>query len=683
MTGRRFLAPADAACIIRRMRWLWTTAALLCFSSCSFFGTIFFGAGGALLQSKDVLSKVNTATPEAPNFPELHEDIASDVHDGLADAYFHPDWAEHVLGASNAVDELLEALVCIDKNPFDADAQRGCLESLYTDLHLAPPPKVPTTPIDPSTQKQWRSEMDVVRLQVNLRDTLGQVLVRYKTTQLAPISKEEIELRTGIGQGLTRVVSYLKHRRIQRLPKRPITTWVMGGGAANGAYSAGAAWWLLHQLDRCKTDAEKRIQACMARHCPTEEQRRIADSCLEDRVDIVAGASTGSLIGILTKDYFVGGEDRRAHALRLLEDSYGCKVNSDLYCTTSSSLLDLLQGHETGMMWFNGIVRLVKDNIDAKTFRSRTEYFASTVDLRSGLVHQLSSEDPLDMASLQALHEAVIASVVEPAMSRPVGSVNRRPGFYIDGGVRSGLPLLAPLRRGAERAVVFVNAPIEPAPRGSGPNNAVDALFRSLDLFTHQTIVGELHDAENRAIAKQQHEALQCLDRLRFHDEGALTPAQRSIVWDHCEGLAESNVPPRVPAAEALASQQVHISAPVARPEESGVFRRAWLFEPHSIPEWLGKRGVDRKGLAAVGYEFNPEAMWKLFMFGAAVAQQRCTDVNAVMGWHLPANNPLGCADENELQRAIARTELRLRTQGCFLKRTDLKTCSDKDLEQP
>ena len=95
----------------------------------------------------------------------------------------------------------------------------------------------------------------------------------------------------------------------------------------------------------------------------------------------------------------------------------------------------------------------IDDHIDEPIWKSTPEYFASTVDVTSGRVYHLSSCDPRDVNRLANLKEAVLASIVEPAMSEAVPHVANVRGTLIDGGIRSGLPLTAPLMRGAERPI--------------------------------------------------------------------------------------------------------------------------------------------------------------------------------------------------------------------------------------
>ncbi len=225
----------------------------------------------------------------------------------------------------------------------------------------------------------------------------------------------------------------------------------MAGGAANGAFSAGAMWFLLQRLDACKKADEAALARCAEKGCSDEERRRLeTDSCAVDRLQMAAGASTGSLISLVAKDYFAEAAGRRQRALDRIFQSYTCSVNSDLYCTTDSNLKELTQGEAKGLVRFDGLDRLLRGYIDQYTLDSPTEYFSSTVDFRTGRTLHLSSKDPEDVDDVHDLRQAVLSSVVEPGLSEPIFRIGEKQGVFIDGGVRSGLPMLdaaAPGRR--------------------------------------------------------------------------------------------------------------------------------------------------------------------------------------------------------------------------------------------
>ena len=67
-----------------------------------------------------------------------------------------------------------------------------------------------------------------------------------------------------------------------------------------------------------------------------------------------------------------------------------------------------------------------------------------------------------------------------------------------------------------------------------------------------------------------------------------------------------------------------------------------------------------------------------MFQFGAAVAQQRCTDVNEVMGWHLPESSDDGCAEEGTLRTELDALQASIERGGCFALKNELQLCGDE-----
>src|SRR6185369_2708812 len=126
-----------------------------------------------------------------------------------------------------------------------------------------------------------------------------------------------------------------------------------------------------------------------------------------------------------------------------------------------------------------------------------------------------SSRDRRDVPDLTSFKEAVFASILQPALSEPLEKVGPNTGVLLDGSIRSGLPMAVPLSRGAERALVFVNAPLEPRPLSVTPPHALSMLFRTLELFAHQPIVGELAEAELALEVRREQERQVCMDRMR------------------------------------------------------------------------------------------------------------------------------------------------------------------------
>lgn len=680
---------------LRQLALVGTLAALL--SSC----------GLNSIRTKTLLTMVNTNTPQEPHFDPPRKEIADFVRIDLPDAYWNPACPNALMDPAQAVGPLAQALACAS-HAQGIDAEDACFHQLFDALHLprTPPPEARSAPA-------WAREQDVTRLETNLKQVIRDVVAHYVTAHLKSVDANDPEIRAGLADGLAAFRDYQNNRQVARDRSRPVSAFVMSGGAAKGAYSAGAVWWLLSRLDACRTEAELRIAHACGRDPACIERLKAApeNACLGDKVDMVAGTSTGSMITLLVKDYFDPGQNRRRRALDKLVTSYTCSVNSDLYCVVDAGLGDLGlddDGKARGVVRFDGIAKSLDEYVDQRMLQTPTEYFASTVEFQSGNTYHLSSADRREVPDVDALKQSALASIVEPILAEPQANVGHLRGTLVDGGVRSGLPLSTPLARGAERAVVFVNGPLEPTPLNTPPQNALNIGMRMIDLFAYQPIVGELHEAEYRVSVKRSLEYERCLERLASPPASPQDTVPRACLYDNvpARALAVPLVMRAEPPASHLgehmsAAQDVEMhqlcagevwpsdgrstssgaqsgpEALTAFPHEvSRTYRSTWLFEPHELPAALTgsqsvEPGLTLQSLSAVGYEFDPKAMWQMFVLGAAVAQQRCPQLDDTLGWHLGG----WCGTVDNLRDSLA--PLRKRAQErCWTKDTkQLRDC--------
>lgn len=663
---------ARMACSVRMGALAVAAGCLL--SSCAWVETF------ALKQvhARDVLGALNTPAPVHPKFWSAEDEVAEVFRQSLPDAYFDASVPNQVLTRPQVGERVRNAVVCVG-NATSNDAVERCIDALLLHLGFEDPPNPAT--VSPSG---WMRELDTVRLQENLGAAVRAAAAYERTSRGLPIDQDAPAIERGALRGIAEALSYLGRRQgeIHRDHGKPITALVLSGGAANGAFSAGAVWWLLTNLKACEDDAAAKKAACQKNgHCTAEELLAIDQGCASDRLDMVAGASTGSLLAVLAKDFFahVPGDDRRQRALDELVRRYTCSTNGDLYCVVDKSLYDLAadQGTAKGLVRFDGIQQALDAYVKPQTFASHPEYFASTVDFRSGRSFHFSSLDPLDLPDVSAFKQAVLASLVEPAMSEPVPGVGKATGTFLDGGIRSGLPLWTPLQRGAERALVLVNNPLEPVPLQDPPANAGRIALRMLDLFTHQPIVSELHEAEEAVVLKRVGEYERCVERLAsLHPSNNESQAgmSRATSTKQIQDLCAGRVWPQAPIVTPRAV--VTQPGPPLVKSVPNAYQSAWLFEPVALPERIQELapGIRWEELAQVGYQFDPRAMWNLFALGAAVAQQRCGEVDAVLGWHLPAG-PGTCTDFEALERAL--TPIREHAeQVCWKRDNALRTCA-------
>lgn len=617
------------------------------------------------ISAKDILEQVNSPQAYDPPFATVDWEVEEIFRDNLPDAYWDVSTASAPLTRSGAPARIRDAIICAEQAHTGAEETK-CLEALYTDLQFPPPPKDPD-------EAAWARELDTIRMMENLGLAVRAAASFYHATQQPPITQDADKLLQGVTNGISGALAYQKVRKVQRHRERPVSALVMSGGAANGAYSAGATWYLLHRLNACKADAEALKAKCAQGGCTADQLRSVDQGCLNDRVDMVAGTSAGSLITLLVKDYFTEQENRRQRAMDMLLSSYTCSVNSDLYCVNDTNLYDLVDpsGRSKGLVRFDGIQKKLDDYVDETTFRSPTEYFASSVDYTSGRILHASSADPHDVPSVVDLRRSAVASIVEPAMAEPVDSVGQFHGTLVDGGVRSGLPMTTPLMRGAERAVVFVNSPLEATPLDKDPQNAGVILSRTLDLFSHQPIVGELHQAENQLVVKRISEFGRCHDR-----NAQATWIKDQSIDDLCSAAAWPKLPP--PVLIAPVPRQIITQAPPPLIKAiPNAYQGVWIFQHNVLPKDISllAPGASWRNLTQAGYQFDPKAMWTLFALGAIEAQEQCVEINRVLGWHLASGDQAGyCVTAEQLHTILEPLRERASTQ-CWTRKNEQRLC--------
>ncbi len=576
------------------------------------------------------------------------------AEDSLADVYDTPH-ALDALSVDGGAQALAEATRCVAQRQGAQTTDRACFACLFgvpaadagvACAHSLTFPTAPTTTDDAA----WKVERDVERVQHGLQ-RMVRAMAQTCTVLTGPGTAEESPLERAWARATQNLMTYQRDRPLSVHPNnRPVSAWVLSGGAANGAFSAGAVWWLLHLHQQC-------------------------EACRGDQVDLLSAASTGTLIAALTKNYFRAGAsaDDRQLALDDLVHGYTCSSNADLYCKQKVSLFDLLfndAAPKRGLIDFNGVRSLLTAKIGTldEAIRRAPEQFASTVDYQSGDVFHFSSAQ---IESKDAWAQALEASIVEPLAAEPVSAIGGRKGTWIDGGVRSGLPLMTPLRRGADRAVVFVNSPFESVPKPR-MKNAGEIIFRSIDLFSFQPLLGELAQAEQEKVLKRQGEKERCLDRLGFD-----TASDAAAIERRCSGERG----PRL-----LTAVRVRPSgAPVTQPGTPVLDRLAspylgtWLFVPTELKNsWQaslrvapGKSGeVEWKDIGSAGYTFDPNAMWNLFVVGALVANEHCEEINATLGWHLPCPGL-----ESPVHEALKGVRAAFEANKCGQKSLEIPAC--------
>jgi predicted acylesterase/phospholipase RssA len=601
-----------------------------------------------------LLDTLNQSPPAKPGpVIDIPTRVARLTRDALADSYFDPATTAGWMAALAADNEPTAKLTeCLSGAP-PARGYGTCFERFTEVAVLSPRWGIPDATANIDLARPALVELDAQRFLANTM-SLGPSLAALTHAAGAPISAPD--LTRGIALGANEAAEYIKARSWHRQLGRPTTALVLSGGAANGAFTAGAMFRLFEILDEC-------------RKAPT-------GGCGDAHVDLVAGTSTGALIGLLIDMYSTPGMEQKARDLLLA--NYTCVVESDLYCLHSTwdwNLADDVRG----LVYFDGIRERLDAAITPELASNDTELVTVSVDYDSGDLYGLSDQDPADRASFGTGSEAererhagrinaVMASIVAPVLADPVdwvpGRGRRIKGTFLDGGVRSGLPLLQALQRGAERVVVFSNAGMEPD-RMAGPEHAFGILQRTLDLLSLQPRVSELQQGEFGAVSRRFAEYNVCDQRL---NAAALTPAPagspplapglvKANISAFCRrtggAFAEPEPPPPTAAAVPRAVTSVWMG-PGQFDQIATSWRSAWVFRP--------ERGSPQ---SAAGYAFEPKVMRPLFESGLTTFQSRCREFTELLSIR-------GTVVENACRETPAAVVQRVQA-----KYTAIATCTD------
>jgi predicted acylesterase/phospholipase RssA len=562
------------------------------FASCSLLRTP--GVLKALSGTKD------PTQPEPDEFPTSAR-IAELVRAHLADSYMDPRAVSEWLRSLGSKPQGLISLALCLANATLSPGEPQCYDQLGPAAEEWGVPARPvlltglargnesTVGADVWTTPAASKELDAQRFLANL-SALGSSLGSFQTFFTVPPS--DSDLRAGIRDGAERAAAYILARKWHRTLVVPSTAVVISGGAANGAFSAGFIWRLLDVISDCQAHG----------------------SCPSSKLDLVVGTSTGALISVLLDMSEVPGQ--RPGASAALLDDYTCKVDRDLFCvndTWSTRLATDLPG----LVRFDGIQRLMERLPLDAMLGNETELVTVSVEYNSGHIVASSDQDPEDTGTTPHRLAAIMASVVEPVLAEPIDAIAHAgtfaPGTFVDGGVRSELPLMEAVRRGAERVLVLASSGIEPDSVAK-PQNALAMLRRTLALLGAQVTPGELTAAEGAAVQRRWLEYNICLARLASPDAGTIE--------DFCQRRGQGVFGGRTvkPTVGVPAWQGPGYFAQVA-----SSWHTVWIFRPETPTQ------------VSYGYKFDPRVMRPLFELGISTFQARCLETLDLFG--IPPSN--------------------------------------------
>jgi predicted acylesterase/phospholipase RssA len=593
-------------------------------------------AGCSFMRTPFIAEQLNRTTPPSQSVPAtpLPERMGLLVRGRVADAYLDRDRVAGYMAAVGAApDALIASVRCLEQAA--GSDPGGCYTRFVRRASGLPPIPGGTAstplwglpaPLSGSlpglTTPAAAAEIDAQRFLGNLLDA-GAALAALETlVGRGPFT--DADIASGIQNGMKLAADYVKARKWGRDMARRSNALVVSGGAANGAFGAGVVWRLLEVLEACRGAAN--------------------GGCGDARIDLAVGTSTGALIGLVVDSFFVQG--RESAARDLLLQSYTCSVESDLYCVNDTWDWNLVR-NVRGLVRFDGVRSRIESQVAPETWSNGTELVAVSVDFESGNIFAESDQDPADRGPPARRVEAVLASIVEPVLADPVDGftteAGKRPGTFLDGGVRSGLPLLEAVRRGAERVLVIANSGVDPEPRPR-PKHAFEILMRTVDLLSTQPKVGELGEAELSAVVRRLGEYNVCLQRLG-------PPPVTSAVTAFCERR-----PPAVPIVAA-----VPWGGPPYAPQVATSWRTAWFFRP------------EEQLATAQGYAFKPEVMRPLFLTGVRTFQRRCKEI---LGLYEVRGSIADAACAEPQDQVVTRAESRFRAIGeCTTGKPAMRSC--------
>jgi predicted acylesterase/phospholipase RssA len=419
-------------------------------------------------------------------------------------------------------------------------------------------------------------------------------------------------VENGVRRAFTEAADYLENRHWHREPDTLTTGLVVKGGASTGVYSAGVVWVALRLIDRCRRDPD-------------------CDRDVDLRLSLISGTSTGALIAAAV-DMFNSGEPDRDHAIDLNNLAYWftCKSTPDLYCLQERSAFRLIDD-QRGLVRFDGIEDLMAHNVGCEELQNRSELIANSVDFRSGALYAFSDQDPSEMRSPRDVVDGVLASALLPFVGNPVDHLPwatagaprptdpRRRSAFLDGGVRSELPVLPLARRGAERVLVVSSA--ASVLGETGPlHDALDTLIRYIDVSTGGVTESELAHSQRWVESARLREVDLCEERALG---GACGPGcdVKSLCEAHYARVCQPDAASAAPAAP----------SPALAGGASGVAER----ETDRLHRYWRMTSFFRDELAVTpskGYDFDRAAHRSLFHAGAEAARVRCLEIARTLG---------------------------------------------------
>jgi predicted acylesterase/phospholipase RssA len=429
-----------------------------------------------------------------------------------------------------------------------------------------------------------KAAADSIRFEVSLSRAVQRAKAWYSEGLI-----DDASLAAGALAGFEQVTRYLNNRRFHRDASRPNIGIVLSGGASNGMYTAGAAWALLNMIDGCLSSPS----ICK----------------IDPRFRLISGTSAGSMVAVVVDMFNAAWEDGSGNLLvgrpgagqtviKQLTQWFTCLPAQQLYCVDSDSSLSILS-NRVGLVNFDGARWLLGQDVKNEVLTDTSELLLNTVDFQSGALLAESDQNPADTAGVCDVVKHALSSIPEPFVANPIrdaadaGAVPY--GFYLDGGVRSVVPMIPLIRRGADKVLVVSSSP-SVVEGSTPPQQALDVLQRFIDITVGAN--GE--------------------EGIELGSEFAEVQAAREqqVCSDHCTPAGGDNDFCKKFCAGAF--QQACAGAEAPR-------------EPPEFPTAAIYRSEARTPPAA-GYSFNPRESLPLFLAGISAVRERCAELASFLG---------------------------------------------------
>jgi hypothetical protein len=444
---------------------------------------------------------------------------------------------------------------------------------------------------------------------------------------------------------------------------RPVLA--LGGGAANGAFSAGVLYELLSARELALDSADDATRTRWA-HSSTfsavvgtsvgallaqlleftdleaqpwsAAQQQFLDACAayEVRHGPSAEGPSSCFRGYPTARWPSAPPPRRAVAacaLKLLERYFADEDETTLMCAEPGSVarvVGFLGKPRVNFIRFDPLQRDVLDPLfqafSTPMMENRLTRVVMSVETRQNQLVGLDERacDPRKGAA--CLTSGLVASFVLPLFARPVshtwsGFAGRRGecGIWFDGGLRSQLPsayalalsrptpLLpepSPERPRPLRVLSVDNGRLTPMPAAL-PQRITDVAFNGLGQLTHQQAVAELVSAQAAALQRD----LEMAALLEVSSDAG--PAPMPSAADAGTLEAPGDGAPIVMSIQARADLHARVAR---RTPGSGDTRVRGLYVPGDVQDWV---------VVGTGYSFDPVVMRGLFLAGRRAVRER------------------------------------------------------------